>query len=605
MSTALNRLLLVLLVTAAWALLQGVFLLASDTSPLHGRLTDTDSYMRLVRVTELVDEGDWYDITVDRGNAPYGDELHWTRPLDVLVIAAAAPLAPFVDRDDALFWGGAALCPLLLLAALFALAWAAAPLVGPFSPLLIAAFLVNPALMGVFQPGRLDHHALQILLFVVIIGFGVRAVREASLRPAIAAGAVGAVGVWVSIEMLIPLAALVAVLGLQWIGGRRQAAGAGLALAAASVGTLAVALAIERTPSDWSSTDLDRLSSVHVAMLAALAFGWLAICVADRRPRLAGSPLRRSVSAAGAAGATVVLLAVIAPRAFLGPDADIDPALRPIWLDKVVEMRPLLPSSPSGIGPLLLFAGQALLAVPTAVVVLYRHRAGPLLAAWAFVALLLAGYLVLTLQHARTAAFLAVPAIIFLVEGLLQLRRWLERLDSARLRAAAWAGASVGVVVGFLVLGGAVTAAAIEPDKGLPSEPCYVDQVAPFLSDPSGLGARQSTIAAYIDLGPQILHFTRHAVLAGPYHRNATGILDLHTLFTATDARPRAIVEERGIDLVLLCASDGERAFFADPEPVPGSLYDQLLANAPPPWLDRVDLPEPAASRFILYRVNQ
>ncbi len=592
----------VALVVAAWAVLHGTLFLVTDTSPRHGRLTDTDSYMRLVRVTELAESGGWYDTTIDRSNAPYGDELHWTRPFDVMVIAVAAPLVPLVGLKDALFWSGAAICPLIHLAALFALGWAVAPLFSRFSPLLVAAFMVQPALIGAFQPGKLDHHALQILLFILIIGFGLRAMRDNDVRAAAAAGVVAGLGIWVSVEILIPLGALVAVMGVRWIADRQSGAATGLGLSAATTAMLIVALAIERPPSDWASTELDRVSAAHLLAVAVLTAGWLGIYLADRRTNWATTVARRTAIAATAALVSVAFVVAVAPHALRGPEADIDPAIRPIWLSKVQEMQPLVPGSLAEIGPLLLLAGQAIVAVPVAIIILRRMRSHPQFAAWALFALLLVGYLALALQHARASTFLAVPASVVMVQGLLMLREGLERLSFKRLRGVTWGGATVASVAGFLVLGGVVTAASLEED-GPTSERCYIDDIAPVLGDPAGLGARPVTIGAGIDFGPQILHMTPHSVLAGPYHRNADGILDLHTLFTSPGAEPLQIVRERNVELLLVCPSPSERALYADPEPVPGSLYQQLVDGDPPPWVEPVELPEPLQTRFLLYRV--
>lgn len=62
--------------------------------------------MRLLRVERLIETGAWFDHTIPRSNAPYGETLHWTRPLDVLLVAGAAPLAPVLGWREALFaWG--------------------------------------------------------------------------------------------------------------------------------------------------------------------------------------------------------------------------------------------------------------------------------------------------------------------------------------------------------------------------------------------------------------------------------------------------------------------------------------------------------------------
>ncbi|HIJ46146.1 MAG TPA: hypothetical protein HPP50_08345, partial [Rhodospirillaceae bacterium] len=60
--------------------IHAVWLLAGDGAVNHGGLADGDSYLRLLRVTRLVETGDWFDSGFPRINAPFGGSLHWTRP---------------------------------------------------------------------------------------------------------------------------------------------------------------------------------------------------------------------------------------------------------------------------------------------------------------------------------------------------------------------------------------------------------------------------------------------------------------------------------------------------------------------------------------------
>ena len=114
-----------------WALAQ-VLVLAIGASPVfEGGLIGTDGYMRLVRVELLHETGAWFDGTIARSNAPFGDTLHWTRPFDVLILGATWLLSPFLGFERALFWGGSFVSPLLLLATGYAMIWAANPLVEP------------------------------------------------------------------------------------------------------------------------------------------------------------------------------------------------------------------------------------------------------------------------------------------------------------------------------------------------------------------------------------------------------------------------------------------------------------------------------------------
>jgi hypothetical protein len=81
-----------------------------------------------VRVTALMEGGGWYDDLVTRGNAPYGERLHWTRPQDVLIVALTLPLWPLLGLADAVHVAGVIVSPLLHLAAVLAAGWVVRPL---------------------------------------------------------------------------------------------------------------------------------------------------------------------------------------------------------------------------------------------------------------------------------------------------------------------------------------------------------------------------------------------------------------------------------------------------------------------------------------------
>ena len=68
------------------------------------------------------------------------------------------------------------------------------------------------------------------------------------------------------------------------------------------------------------------------------------------------------------------------------------------------------------------------------------------------------------------------------------------------------------------------------------------------------------------------------------------------------DHRSLPIVEARGIDLALLCASTRERLFYAG-DGEGATLYRRLLEGWTPDWLAPVVLPDDLAESFRLYRV--
>ncbi len=186
--------------------LQGGLVVSNALPVLDGQLLGTDAYMRLVLVTQLYEKGAWFDGGVARSNAPYGEVLHWTRPLDVLLLAGAWALKPFFGFKGGLYWSGALVSPILWALTCLAFAWASAPFFArDRRPLAMIAFVVQPGVIAYSLAGRADHHMLILLIFVVSLGLTARLL----LRPyraglAIAAGAAAGLGIWVSVEFRRP-----------------------------------------------------------------------------------------------------------------------------------------------------------------------------------------------------------------------------------------------------------------------------------------------------------------------------------------------------------------------------------------------------------------
>ncbi|MDP6343451.1 MAG: hypothetical protein QF491_07965, partial [Alphaproteobacteria bacterium] len=246
-----RRLLLIGLMPAL--MLVGVHLLLQELADwriLDGRLVGPDAYMRLLRVQELADTGVWFDPVSERSNAPYGEVLHWTRPLDLLLLSGAAVAAPLLGFAGALFAWAAVMGPLLHIATLFLLLWAVRPMLEPRGLILLG--LLFPALFFiafVFAVGRPDHHALNMMLFVAQLGFAVRLARSTCLdRLAIAAAAIGALALWISIEGMVGIGLTLLALAAGWIADGRLAIRRAVIFTLVLTAGLTVALVLERPP---------------------------------------------------------------------------------------------------------------------------------------------------------------------------------------------------------------------------------------------------------------------------------------------------------------------------------------------------------------------
>ena len=275
---------LILIPLGCLALLQALFAWHDMVPVFSGGLADTDAYVRMVRVLDLHEHGDWFDSSLARVNPPEGHVQHWTRPLDALLLAGALALEPVLGFRAGLHLWGVLISPVLFALCLLALEWATRPIFAPDTRLLAClAFLMQPLIQAYTIIGRPDHHSLQLLLFVLAIGCTLRLVLGRDRPMALAAGAVMALSLWVSPEALVITAGSLGVLGVYWLlGDRAMAPNCRDSLVAATT-CLALALALERGPEAWSVVENDRLSLLHVVLFGLMATFWAVVARYERR----------------------------------------------------------------------------------------------------------------------------------------------------------------------------------------------------------------------------------------------------------------------------------------------------------------------------------
>jgi len=266
------RILFLLLVAG----ITGFFLWQVSPEVLQGQLDGPDAYMRLVRVTRLVETGGWYDSAIPRSNAPFGETLHWTRPLDVLLLVGATLLRPFFSFPHALFWAGVFLSPVLLLFIGNLAAWASEPLAGrEYRHLATIAVLTQVGVLQTTLPGRPDHHALHLLIFFLTLGAALRWVMEPfSARTSFLAGSWVGMGLWVGTEFLVPLGLLLGCGLFFWIrdGGEHAEKNRWFSLGLAAV--LLLALLLEQPLSRLLVAELDKISIPHATLGILAVLFW-------------------------------------------------------------------------------------------------------------------------------------------------------------------------------------------------------------------------------------------------------------------------------------------------------------------------------------------
>ena len=584
-------------------------------------LVDTDAYLRLVRVTELWRDGAWFSPTLTRIGPPDGLVLHWTRPLDIVLLAGAIILTPFAGFEAGLHWWGVVLGPVLHLALVAVLVDTARGLVGrTWLWLAIPLAVVLPGIAGAFVPGRPDHHGLLLLLFVLHLRAGLRLLSaDGGPRDVMVAALSGALGIWVGIEFAPAVGITFATMALAWVlGDDRQAAWL-TRLAVALLMALAAALLLERGPAGLLDGDLDRPSIRHLTPFALFAAAWPTMMLG-----------RGGASAAGRAGRAVRAFAALAlvplamvwldPGFLAGPMGAVDAQYAASHLSETAGRQSVL--SLSGEARLDRVAALARavawlgIAPPALLWIALLIRREPATARAPRLHLGLGGLLFTGLAAAQIrwsgyAQVVLLPAYVGLAGHLLALLE--NRLSGAALVAvrpplvlillfwclmpSLWIGVRPGDETGART-SGPVTA----------FEHCPLSRLAEHLADPAELGARPLTLLAFIDFGPELLYRTPHAVLAVPTHRPQSGLWTTLAVMTSRDDEAaRRRLEAGGVDLVVVCPGLAERAMYRRMagEGVP-TLHERLLAGTPPNFLVALTNASgrPLVPPFRLYRLR-
>lgn len=563
--------------------------------PLTTRtLLDTDSYTRLLRVWQLWSGGGWYDNTIQRLGAPEGMPLHWTRPLDLLIMAPAALAVVLgAGAGAALWWSAMLVCPVLHALSCLAAVWAARAL-WPRDVAWAAGvmLLAQPLALSYGAVGRADHHVLIQLLCLLSLGALLRAARDPGAR-AMAAWAGGFAGLayWVGPEALLVFMPAMAALGLLYVtdaaGGRGMAA-QGLRAALGFAGAILLALAVDVAPGQWLRPESDRVSIVALALGLGLAFVFGGVLVLGQ-----GGWRRRLLAGAGLSALAVAGLALAFPGFYRASLAIDDPLMVQV-LGQIREMQPIAFWRAGGIADVLTDLGGALFAL--AVVPLALARAGRGGEARALVVALL------TLAATVAAA---IWALRFVVEfagvaavggaGAFVLVARAVRALSAPARGAALVLTALALTVLAPVFG-----TALQDEAPESAADCPVAPLAAFLQ-----GLRPGPAAAddpivltdNINLTPRLAVETAFRFVGGPYHRGIGAMADTAGVFAATDdAAARSLLEKRQVALVVLC-SRGPGLRSARPE----TLGARLEQGRVPGFLSRVELPAELAASYLIF----
>lgn len=534
-------------------------------------LPDPDDTMRLLQVRDWIAGQDVNEWTQYRMGPPEGALMHWSRVNDVGIAAIILAATPFIGQHHAELVAILLYPALLFAGAMFLSARIARRLWGaPAAP--IAALLTAIAFPGptVFIPGRVDHHALQVILIQLLVLWSM---RRPSLTSGLRTGAVAAVSLVVGLESAPQVAAVMACLFFVWVSGRtgERERLAGFAVALAGVTGLFL---LFLRPTFWSAQYCDAFTpaSSMATLASAAALGVLALldpALRDWRWRLGVG----AVLGAAALGASLFAF----PVCISGPYGAVDPVLRALFYPHIVEANGIFEQD--GLAAMIAVSGVVFAGCLTSIWMIRRaHGRWPETAP--IVAVLWISMLVMLAQV--RGGYIGAPMAAPILAGSIVAARARERHRTLA-TAGAWL-ASAGLV--YLHVPEGVEAVF----RGVRASAVPSVQVACTVGDswtevnryPAGTVMTGTNVAAYL------IGSTHHTTIGAGYHRNNAANMAIYRFFLGRPERARRIAQRWRVDYVLFCPGD-----FNEVDPArafPASLVTALREGRPPAWLQPLPL---------------
>jgi len=531
---------------------------------------DADNAMRLVEIQDYLGGQNWFDVSQARLGPDGGTAMHWSRLVDLPVLAITSLLDIFLPSEAALHWATVVWPPISVLLLVWALVTGARFLGGRetlvFTCIIAATILFRHQN---FLSGSIDHHNLQLGFLALSLAFSIDPQRRPTSLAI--AGAALASSVAIGAEVYPFVAVICAFHALDWALAGRVAQRGAMAFGVSFAAMTAVFFAASVAPENYGAVYCDALSlaTVSVALLGGVGLALAAV-------GLSGRSLPWRLAALGLIGLGCgLLLAWQAPQCLANPLDGLPPIVRTLWLEKVDEARPLFAARPNAWQEIPYMTGITLVA---AIVSLFQIELGINRRAHVLFLLLLVLDIVLTLQQVRFYAFGHIFAI-------LPLGAWVAGLfagkPDGRERGVGYLLAlavSVPLVWGApgLFLKSASGSGVTVADAACASP----DMLSVLDAQPEGL------VLAVADAAPDILRFTGQRALHGHYHRNAAGIEMALRIFIAPPEAAADLMRANGVTYVLACPSQGEWQMLAEGDPQ--GLAARLAAGDKIDFLTRV-----------------
>lgn len=549
---------------------------------------DADDLMRLLQVRDLLDGQSWFDMTQYRLDPPAGLPFHWSRLVDLPLVALIGSLTPLIGRTSAEMVA-ITVVPLVTLGVTMAAVVAAArQTVGRdvlFVLLAPAVLVTSPATLAQMFPTRIDHHGWQIAFAAIALAALLDPRRR---RSGLIAGAAVALQMSVSLEGLPFAVAAAGGLALLWLFGRDGAERL-VAFMIALAGISLVSFVATAPTLRWTTELCDVVKPAHLLTFAVAA---AAVALTARLTDERGFVARAAVLGA-AALVSAATFAVAAPNCLGSPFGQMDPLVHRFWYDNVLEGVGVMSQPWSGAVTMIVFP---LIGLVGASIGLARADTAEMRRRWLLVVLLGAATFLAGVAVRRAAGLshvVAVPGALMLFDIA---RRRIETIASPVRRVPL----TVGVVLLLSPAFPVGVVAMVAPERDVPSQTPAPPGDCGWRCDIAMIGhLPPSTFFAELDTAPRLIALTDHKAYAAGYHRLERPLHDTIAAFIGSDREAWLLICRPRFGYLLVDPNSGETHIYSNA--APHGFLAHLVDGQTPAWLTRLRLP---SNQLWLYRIN-
>ena len=517
---------------------------------------DTDSYMWANRMIDWISSGGWFERKFMLSNYPYGEILHWTRPLDVLWLGLYSFFKDFYPLKEAVFISGSFLSPVIGLFFVTAVYFAIKPFYNGFYRLIFMAAIFFPfPFQGAFGFLNPDHHVLILLLQLISFAFLMRWICYDKKKSAFLAGLFAAMSIWVTVESWIFFFMVLSVFLSGFVFYKRQLDAAITFVFGAFLTTL-IATVINPPAQGFLYFDMGRISIAFVAMVGILL---LLLKIINRYNIDKYSVLKKIICLIPIGCVSLCWMVALYYPVFTSELVDV-------WMYRINEMKSPLNS----VKTTLCYLGTSLVSIFLwCHIVLCKRK----LDFWHLaIGVFLLGYFLLTSYSMRFFIFLSLYAIIPFVDWIKFKTKDMKKDDLIPNQV---------MLVSFCYFLGAIliiscTNLLLDNEK---------EKTKLFLQDNYLLKSGEKTVLSDVFMGPEIIFETGRPVVATPYHRNEEGIMDSHFIFYGTDMNNvYKLLKKHQVEDVFLTVLINNNYYKNAPE---DSFYKRILSQKNvPEWFE-------------------